>query len=160
MDGRLSSFLQYDYAEARTIATTLLTMSGGLLAGGLVFAEKFIELHRQPRQIWRWGMIGLYAFCAAGVFAGAALLMNYGSMLRLLHRHQTGTVDAALLAADVANHNLYSGLLFIPAGVSILLGLFCLFVAADKGRGTQALSTPEPMRAEPVADAAQPAEVA
>ncbi|WP_146041924.1 hypothetical protein [Azospirillum argentinense] len=156
----MSSFLQYDYTEARTIATTLLTMSGGLLAGGLVFGEKFIELHRSPRQIWRWGMIGLYAFCAAGVFAGAALLMNYGSMLALLHRHQTGTVDATLLARDVETHNLYSGLLFIPASVAILVGLFCLFVAADKGRRTPPPPPPGPPRTEPVTDATQPAEVA
>ncbi|GAA4247009.1 hypothetical protein GBZ26_05855 [Azospirillum formosense] len=159
MDERLSSFLQYDYTEARTIATTLLTMSGGLLAGGLVFGEKFIELHRQPRQIWRWGMGGLYAFCAAGLAAGAALINNYSNMLGLLHDHQREVVDGVRFAAEVAKHNLSNALLFIMAGVLMFGGLFFLFVAADKGRGTQPLSsTSGPPRTEPVADAALSAE--
>lgn len=154
MDGRLSSFLQYDYAEARTIATTLLTVSGGLLAGGVVFCEKFVELHRQPSRIWKWGMGGLYAFCAAGGFAGIALIMNYASMLHLLHRHQAGVEDTARFVLDVADHNLLNGLLLGSAALSMVIGLVCLFFAADKGRGARQTLSPAPTMAQPAVIAA------
>ena len=70
--------------------------SGGLLAGGVVFGEKFIKLHRPSGPVWRWGMGGLYAFCVASVFAGGGLFMNCGSRLGLLHDHQRGVVDGVL----------------------------------------------------------------
>ena len=87
---------QFFPVRSCTIVTTLLTMSGGLLAGGVVFAEKFIALHRRSGLVWKLGMGGLHAFCVAGLAADAALINNYSNMLGLLHDHQRSVVDGVL----------------------------------------------------------------
>lgn len=132
MDGRLTDFLQYDYAEARTIATTLLTASGGLLAGSLVFTEKFIGLQRRAdARLWKMARLGLYAFAAAGFCSGGALIGNYASMVRLVRHYRDGIPDGARFAADIARQSGGMSLLFLGTGALMCLGLFCLLDAAD-----------------------------
>jgi hypothetical protein len=131
MNPQLTAFLQYDYAEARTVATTLLTVSGGLLAGGILFGEKYGNLHRATGKPFRLGMLGLYAFATAGMSAGLALLTNFGGMVKMLRRYRLGVKNQAAFAADVTAHNMGNAILFILAGAIMALGMFCLFMSAD-----------------------------
>jgi hypothetical protein len=121
-------------------------VSGGLLAGGILFGEKFGNLHRATGKAFRIGMLGLYAFATSGIAAGLALLTNFGGMVRMMRRYGGGVKDPAAFAADVAAHNLGNGLLFILAGTVMALGMFCLFMSADaRQREREAEKTlPEP----------------
>ena len=143
MNPQLADFLQYDYAEARTIATTLLTVSGGLLAGGIVFGEKYGDLHRAVGRPFRVGMFGLYAFATAGLSAGMALLSNYSGMVRMVRRYGGGITDQAAFAADVSMHNLGNGLLFVLAGAIMALGMLCLFLSADARQREREQAVPD-----------------
>ncbi len=131
MDGRLTDFLQYDYAEARTIATTLLTASGGLLAGSLVFTEKIIGLGASDVRLWKKARLGLYAFASAGFCSGGALISNYANMLKVLRRYRDGITDGRAFAADIAAQNLSMAILFVGVGGLVVIGLLCLLDAAD-----------------------------
>lgn len=131
MDGRLTDFLQYDYAEARTIATTLLTASGGLLAGSLVFTEKIIGLRASDVRLWKKARLGLYAFASAGFCSGGALIGNYANMLKVLRRYRGSIPDGRAFVADIAAQNQSMAILFVSVGVLVAIGLFYLLDAAD-----------------------------
>lgn len=130
MDTRLALFLQYDYAEGRDLAKTFLGVSGALLAGGVLFAKEYMRLHRtDDARAHRVGMVGLYAFGAAGLCSGAALLNGYFGMIRLVHRYGSGIVDDTSLAVDLTRQG-SNGILLIAAAVLMVIGLYCLFKGA------------------------------
>ena len=136
MDEVSRLFMQYDYAETRSLCKDFLTLVSAILVFSIAFSEKIVDFANAPLHTRRWLLSSWQCFIAAIVACGIGLCFI------------TVAGGAAVYGADAIgpwSGGMYywaewSWLSIFLAGGLFVAGLIALIVAAANSMRQRALS--------------------